>query len=148
MRLSLRSGATHRITTQTKMPLLGPPPHKKPLEWLEVREKPARPIHLPIHTRINTRSRTHTNTHTHYTAPLINPEITKPITTTLNLIRNYLKHFPIRLYTPIYKRPPQRKEGYAWACMCVDHIRCERPSPVPKKHSPKQLSRPQNICLS
>jgi len=45
----------------------------------------------------------HRHTYTHYTALLINPEITKPITTTLHLIRNYLKHFPIRFYTLIKK---------------------------------------------
>lgn len=33
-----------------------------------------------------------------YTTQLINPQITQPIITTLVLIRNYLKHFPIRVY--------------------------------------------------
>lgn len=56
-----------------------------------------------VHSHTNTNTCTDTHIHTRYTALLINPEITKPITTTLHLIRNYLKHFPIRLYTLIKK---------------------------------------------
>lgn len=48
-----------------------------------------------------------TVTHT-YTTPLINPQITQPIITTLVLIRNYLKHFPIRVYM------------LSWAGVCLD----------------------------
>lgn len=52
------------------------------------------------HTHIRSFTATHQHTHTHpYTQTrLINPQITPPIITTLVLIRNYLKHFPIRVY--------------------------------------------------
>lgn len=52
------------------------------------------------HTRAQ-RACTHSQSVTHahaYPAPLINPQIIQPIITTLVLIRNYLKHFPIRVY--------------------------------------------------
>ena len=50
-----------------------------------------------------------TVTHSHtYTTPLINPQITQPIITTLVLIRNYLKHFPIRVYM------------LSWAGVCLN----------------------------
>lgn len=52
------------------------------------------------HTRIRsfTLTHQHTQTHTYTQTSLINPQITPPIITTLVLIRNYLKHFPIRVY--------------------------------------------------
>lgn len=53
----------------------------------------------------------HAFIHSHsltYTTPLINPQITQPIITTLVLIRNYLKHFPIRVYM------------LSWAGVCLD----------------------------
>lgn len=49
-----------------------------------------------------------TNTHTHTTL-LINAQITPPIITTLVLIRNYLKHFPIRVYM------------LSWAGVCLNN---------------------------
>lgn len=59
------------------------------------------PGSIQAHTHRGMHVRTHTDmdTHTHtQTALLINPQITQPIITTLVLIRNYLKHFPIRVY--------------------------------------------------
>lgn len=50
------------------------------------------------HALIHSHSPTRTHTHTYTQTRLINPQITPPIITTLVLIRNYLKHFPIRVY--------------------------------------------------
>ncbi len=60
---------------------------------------------LTEHTCMHSFTVTHSHT---YTTPLINPQITQPIITTLVLIRNYLKHFPIRVYM------------LSWAGVCLD----------------------------
>lgn len=57
--------------------------------------------------KLCTHSFTVGHTHTH-TTPLINPQITQAIITTLVLIRNYLKHFPIRIYM------------LSWARVCLN----------------------------
>lgn len=58
---------------------------------------PSRPDAHAHNHPTDTHIHCHSLTHTH-TTPLINPQITQPIITTLVLIRNYLKHFPIRVY--------------------------------------------------
>lgn len=63
-------------------------------------------MHTHTH-RTCTCKHTFTVSHTRRT-PLINPQITQAIITTLVLIRNYLKHFPIRVYM------------LSWAGVCLD----------------------------
>lgn len=57
-------------------------------------------MHAPQQTLMHsfTVTQEHMQTHTYTQTQLINPQITPPIITTLVLIRNYLKHFPIRVY--------------------------------------------------